>query len=132
MRRPSRLELGPRTRTQRRHFPSPAQPIATPSLYTLIHPFRLPNYLSQLLHIRAHISRPLPKRARNLLLLLSVRRESIHRQRVPPEEIRHQNKRIEGMRQQVGALEGLGDEAEDIVDGDEGASGVGWANRICV
>ena len=36
------------------------------------------------------------------------------------------------MREDVGALEGLGGEAEDVVDDEDGGVGVGGAGNVCV
>ena len=85
--------------------------------------FCLLGELKKLLHIRTDICLALRELSHNLLLFFSVRGKEIERKGLALEEIGHQDESIEGGSDAVGALEGLRDEAEDVVDGYEGFLG---------
>jgi len=71
-----------------------------------------------------------------LLLLVRVRRERAKRQGLAEEEVGHEDAvlvvLIVGVGEDVGALQGLRREAEDVVDDENGAFGVGGPGRIWV
>ena len=115
------------------HLPTPTHPQTRP----LLDPTKLlPNLLHQLRHLLRILRRIRwsPKERSNpLLFLLRIRRVIRVAEGLAEEEIRHEDLVLVGgvgVGEDVGALDGLVAEAEDIVDDEDGGRGVGGAGCV--
>lgn len=97
---------------------------------------RFPNSLDQAPHLLRRlprIRRPTKKLSHRLLLLLRVGGEIADGEGFAVEEIGHEDTVLVfrvGVREDIGALHGLREEAEDVVDYEEGGGGVGGARCV--
>ncbi len=100
------------------HLPTPTHPQTPPLLHPLPLP-RPPNLLQQLPHfltILPGLRRPRKEIPHRLLFLVRIGREHTVRERFTVEEDAVLVVGVVGVGEDVGALEGLGGEAEDVVD----------------
>lgn len=115
------------------HLSTPTHAQATP----LLHPRVL---LSQLLHQIRYFFRSIrgaggtrEEIAHPLLFLLGIGREDAEREGFALEEVWHEDLVLVvlvGVGEDVGALEGLGTEAEDVIDDEDGRGGGGGPGGV--
>ncbi len=93
------------------------------------------DHLQDLLDVLWGRSRPAQEGCNVLLLLVGVRRIVAARKRLPMEKVGHEDLVLMGrvgVSEDVGALDGLRAEAEDVVDDENGGGGGGGAGGVWV
>lgn len=124
-----------RNTTEASHLPAPAHAQTAPLLDPRRLLLNLPQQPGHLLR-RIRRARGAREEISNLLLLLvRVGREVAVREGFAEEEVGHEDLVLVagvGVGEDVGALDGLGGEAEDVVDDEDGGGGVGGAGGVAL
>lgn len=115
------------------YLPTPTHPQTRPLLNSTTFLFNLLHQLRHLLRSLLRICRAPKERSNPLLLLLRIRRVILVAQGLAEEEIRHEDLVLVGgigVGEDIGALESLVAETEDVIDDKDGGGGVGGAGGV--